>query len=337
MAGLSGIDLNLLAVLSALLEERNVTRAGMRLRLSQPTISGALARLRQHFGDELLVRSGREYQLTPVAAQLLPAVREALAQADRTLSAPAPFDPATSERRFSIAISGQSLLSVSALVKHVRAEAPRVRLEAWPVTPVLLEAGRAGLLGYDVLVAPAGFWADGQPEVIARDRLVYVADPANPRLRDGTLTAADLQALPHAAARLPHPGADPAAAALERLGITPAVVLTTGGWLPLAFLVAGTDLVAAIPERLARRVAAAAGVTIAAITEPALADIELTEAAWWHPMRAADPALTWLRTTLREVAAQLDSTSPANASAHGAPPGPSSPDGAALPPSGQAG
>jgi DNA-binding transcriptional LysR family regulator len=309
MAGLSGIDLNLLAVLSALLEERNVTRAGMRLRLSQPTISGALARLRQHFGDELLVRSGREYQLTPVAAQLLPAVREALAQADRTLSAPAPFDPATSERRFSIAISGQSLLSVSALVKHVRAEAPRVRLEAWPVTPVLLEAGRAGLLGYDVLVAPAGFWADGQPEVIARDRLVYVADPANPRLRDGTLTAADLQALPHAAARLPHPGADPAAAALERLGITPAVVLTTGGWLPLAFLVAGTDLVAAIPERLARRVAAAAGVTIAAITEPALADIELTEAAWWHPMRAADPALTWLRTTLRESAAILNDDS----------------------------
>jgi DNA-binding transcriptional LysR family regulator len=317
MAGLSGIDLNLLAVLSALLEERNVTRAGMRLRLSQPTISGALARLRQHFGDELLVRSGREYQLTAMAAQLLPAVRDALARADRTLSAPAPFDPATSERRFSVAISGQSLLSLSELVKHVHAKAPRVRLEAWPVTPALLEAGQPGLLGYDVLVAPAGFWADGQPEVIARDRLVYVADPANPRLRDGTLTAADLQALPHAAARLPHPGADPAAAALERLGITPAIVLTTGGWLPLAFLVAGTDLVAAIPERLARRVAAAAGVTIAAITEPALAAIELTEAAWWHPMRAADPALTWLRTTLRDIAAQLD--------------------GAALPPSGQAG
>src|SRR4051794_2015803 len=309
MAGLSGVDLNLLAVLSALLEERNVTRAGMRLRLSQPTISGALARLRQHFGDELLVRSGREYQLTPMAAQLLPTVREALAQADRTLGAPAPFDPATSERRFSIAISGQSLLSVSALVKQVRAEAPRVRLEAWPVTPVLLEAGQAGLLGYDVLVAPAGFWADGQPEVIARDRLVYVADPANPRLRDGTLTADDLQALPHAAARLPHPGADPAAAALERLGITPAVVLTTGGWLPLAFLVAGTDLVAAIPQRLARRVSAAAGVTIATITEPALAAIELTEAAWWHPMRAADPALTWLRTTLRESAAILNDDS----------------------------
>ena len=88
MADVSGIDLNLLAVLGALLEERNVTRAGARLSLSQPTISGALARLRQHFGDELLVRSGREYQLTATATRLLPAVREALEQVERTLSAP---------------------------------------------------------------------------------------------------------------------------------------------------------------------------------------------------------------------------------------------------------
>ncbi len=89
MAGAGGIDLNLLAVLGALLEHRNVTRAGERLSLSQPTMSGALARLRQHFGDELLVRSGREYQLTPMARDLLPAVREALGQVERTLSVPA--------------------------------------------------------------------------------------------------------------------------------------------------------------------------------------------------------------------------------------------------------
>ena len=95
MAGTAGIDLNLLAVLGALLEHRNVTRAGEKLRLSQPTMSGALARLRQHFGDELLVRSGREYRLTPVASGLLPAVRAALGQVEQTLSVPAEFDPGT--------------------------------------------------------------------------------------------------------------------------------------------------------------------------------------------------------------------------------------------------
>jgi DNA-binding transcriptional LysR family regulator len=85
-------------------------------------------------------------------------------------------------------------------------------------------------------------------------------------------------------------------------GISPNVTLTTAGWLPLPFLVAGTDLVAAVPERLARRLSSAAGVIIA---EPPFGSIELVEAAWWHPMHNTDPALTWLRDIVREVAASL--------------------------------
>jgi hypothetical protein len=90
--------------------------------------------------------------------------------------------------------------------------------------------------------------------------------------------------------------------ALLRRGIAANVVLTTGGWLPLPFLVAGTDLVAAVPERLARRTAAAAGVTI---VEPPFGMIELVEAAWWHPLHTTDPALTWLRGIVAEIAASL--------------------------------
>jgi DNA-binding transcriptional LysR family regulator len=295
MAGAAGIDLNLLAVLGALLEHRNLTRAGERLRLSQPTMSGALARLRHHFGDELLVRSGREYRLTPMASGLLPTVREALAQVERTLSVPAAFDPAASRRRFSIAISAQSILALSGLLRRVHHLAPGIRLDTWPITTALLETGHS-LLGYDVLIAPEGFRADGEPEVLLRDRVVYVADPANSRLRDGRdrFTAEDLAALPHAAVRLPH--ADLVTDALARLGVTPRVVVTTGGWLPLPFLVTGSDLVAAVPESLARRVSGAAGVTV---TEPVFGTVELTEAAWWHPQHAADPALTWLRAIVR--------------------------------------
>jgi len=80
------------------------------------------------------------------------------------------------------------------------------------------------------------------------------------------------------------------------------VVLITAGWLPLPFLVEGTDLVAAVPERLARRIGAAAGVTI---IEPPFGIIELIEAAWWHPLYATDPALTWLRAIVTEIAASL--------------------------------
>jgi DNA-binding transcriptional LysR family regulator len=174
--------------------------------------------------------------------------------------------------------------------------APGVRLETWPITTTLLEGGHS-LPGYDVLIAPEGFRADGDPEVLLRDRIVYVADPASPRLRasaDGgrsdRFTAEDLAALPHASSRLPQAGL--VTAALGRLGVTPRVVATTGGWLTLPFLVAGTELVAAVPESLARRVSGAAGVTV---IEPPFGSIELVEAAWWHPLHATDPALTWLR------------------------------------------
>jgi DNA-binding transcriptional LysR family regulator len=293
----AGIDVNLLAVLGALLEHRNVTRAGEHLRLSQPTMSGALARLRQHFGDELLVRSGREYRLTPMAAGLLPAAREALRQVELTLSLPAEFDPATSRRRFSIAISAQSLLALGGVLRRVRELAPWVRLETWPITTTLMETGQ-NLLAYDVLIAPEGFRPDGDPEELVRDRVVYVADPGNPRLRvgaDGTgrLTAEDLAALPHAATRLPQ--AELVTAALDRIGVTPDVVLTAGGWLPLPFLVAGTDLVAAVPERLARQTGPAAGVTL---VQPPFGTVDLVEVAWWHPMHATDPALSWLRSVI---------------------------------------
>jgi DNA-binding transcriptional LysR family regulator len=233
-----------------------------------------------------------------MASGLLPAVRAALGQVEHTLSVPAAFDPAASRRRFSIAISAQSILALSEVLRRVHELAPGVQLDTWPITTTLLETG-GHLLGYDVLFGPAGFRADGDPEVLLRDRIVYVADPANPRLRasaDGTwrLTAQDLAALPHAATRLPQTAL--VTAALDRIGVTPNVVLTTGGWLPLPFLVAGTDLVAAVPERLARRVSGAAGVTV---TEPPFGTVELVEVAWWHPMHATDPALSWLRAIIR--------------------------------------
>ncbi len=73
---LGGIDLNLLVILQALLEEGNVTRAGVRLGMPQPAMSNALARLRRHYRDELLVRTGNGYDLTPLARSLLPSVQE---------------------------------------------------------------------------------------------------------------------------------------------------------------------------------------------------------------------------------------------------------------------
>ncbi len=302
MGGVSGIDLNLLTALGALLEERNLTRAGARLSLSQPTMSGALARLRRHYQDDLLVRSGREYVLTPVAQRLLPDVREALSQVERTFGAvPAGFDAATSRRQFSVAISGQSIVVLSRLLQRVYQEAPRAQLDLRPLSADGLDGERV-LLQHDLLIGPRGLLAEGQPEEICRDRFVYVADPANPRLRDGRLSRADLAALPHAVVRRSHPESDAVAKALAALGVIPRVAMTTSGWMPLPFVVAGTNLIAAVPERLARKLSSVAGV---AVIEPPFGKIELVEAVWWHPMRTMDPALSWLRGLIRGTAAEL--------------------------------
>ncbi len=297
VTGVNGIDLNLLVALGALLEERNLTRAGTRLNLSQPTMSTALSRLRRHFDDELMIRSGRQYQLTPMGEKLLPAVREALRQVERTFAETGDFDPATSTRSFSIGISGQSIMMLTELLQHVHEIAPGVQVELLPI-PIL---GDRGLLQHDLLIAPLGFYRPGgQPEVICRDRFVCVLDPGNPWLKDGELSLADLNALPHAIARLPHAQADPLSAALERRGVTPTVAMAASGWLPIPLMVAGTDMVGVIPERLARRMSKAAGV---AVVDPPFGTIELVEAAWWHPLRATDPALTWLRSVLTAAAA----------------------------------
>ena len=223
-------------------------------------------------------------------------MREALDQVERTLGAPQQFDPATSMRRFSIAISAQSILALAGCCGGCTNWRPECGSTPGRSRLALRESGH-GLLGYDVLIAPAGFRGDGDPDVIVRDRLVYVADPANPRLlpagpphRRGSGRGAPRDR--------PAPAGRPGHRALAGLGVTPNVVVTTGGWLPLAFLVAGTDFVAAVPERLARRVSGAAGVTV---IEPPFGTIELVEAAWWHPMHTTDPALTWLRGIIGEV------------------------------------
>ncbi len=124
------------------------------------------------------------------------------------------------------------------LLRRVHELAPDATIQLRLATGELTDGDR-GLLGYDLLIAPPRLQSDGQPEVIVRDRLVYVADPANPRLRDGRLTLEDLAALPHAAARLPDPGPTRPPSRLLQRGISPNVVFTTAGWLPLPFLIAG--------------------------------------------------------------------------------------------------
>src|SRR5262249_31440998 len=150
---------------------------------------------------------------------------------------------------------------------------------------------------------PLGFSFPGESEEIFRDRFVCLVDPGNSRLAGGALSLAAFGELPQAVATfgqreiLNH-----AEMALAALGVPRHIQVTVEGWLPLPFAVAGTDLVAVAPERLARRVASTAGVVVC---EPPFGTIELLEAVWWHATRSGDQAVRWLRSITAEVAALL--------------------------------
>jgi DNA-binding transcriptional LysR family regulator len=299
---IGGTDLNLLVALKALLEERNVTHAGARIGISQPTMSGILARLRRHYRDELLVRVGRDSELTPLGAELLPAVRESVRLMTEALRLSPDFDPATSDRLFSLIVSDYAMTVLhQPLLRRVRQAAPAVRLEFSNLQADILGSERS-LLRHDFLVGPLGYPFPGTHEPLFADRLVCIVDAANPRLRDGKLGFDDLAELPHAVASFRGTTMTPADRVLDELGVVRRISVRTLGFLPLPFVIQGTDAVAIVPERLARRFARDRAL---AVVDPPFGRVEMVEALWWHPTRATDPGASWLLSVLREVAAEL--------------------------------
>jgi DNA-binding transcriptional LysR family regulator len=296
------IDLNLLLALGALLEHRNLTRAGERIGMSQPAMSAALARLRRHFGDDLLEREGRGYKRTVFGEQMLPTVREALRQMEATMQRSPRFDPSESDREFSVAASDYTVsILADPLLRLVKRTAPRIRLNLHSLPPSL-PSSSAPLATEDLLIGPVGFGFPGRHTELFRDRFVCVVDPAASGLRDSTLTLDDLARMPHAAPTFAPGSRTPVDRVLAELGVTPQVRVTVFGWLSVPFVLAGTGMVAIMPERMARQ--ATRSVPLA-ILDPPFGLVELVEAAYWHPSRTDDPAVRWLLRTLQEAARGL--------------------------------
>ncbi|MCU1718525.1 LysR family transcriptional regulator [Pseudomonas sp. 5P_3.1_Bac2] len=148
---ISNFDLNLLRVFDALMREQNVSRAAARLSLSQPAVSNALSRLRALVNDPLLVRVGRSMQPTSRAQALEAPIRAALQQIEQSLSATPIFDPATSRQQFSIAVTDYvELICMPALLRKLSEQAPGMRIDIRHLTPNLpmaaLDQGEVDLL-----------------------------------------------------------------------------------------------------------------------------------------------------------------------------------------------
>ena len=118
---LKNFDMNLLVALDTLLSECNVTRAAERLCVSQPAMSNALQRIRDHFDDPVLVRSGREMQRTALAETLVEPIRTLILQAEAILKGESRFDPATAERTLRVSMSDYCCLIFAGLLMELLA------------------------------------------------------------------------------------------------------------------------------------------------------------------------------------------------------------------------
>jgi DNA-binding transcriptional LysR family regulator len=302
---LRNLDLNLLPTLDALLQERNVTRASAQLGLSQPAVSAALARLRRHFGDELLHRTGNQYELTPLAQQLRAPIEVALAGVQRVFDASPEFDPASSDRTFRLMMSDYATAVFGErLVRRLADVAPDVRLQLNQTEPAFVDNAAETLRSVDGVVLPHGFLKDIPVTELYEDTWVCVVSRDNDEVGDeltmddvGTLAWVMLWNLPTAFA--------PAARQLNLLGVEPRVEVTVDSFLTVPFLIAGTRRIAVLQTRLAHRLAATADVRLLPCPWDAL---PLKEAFWWHPSHRRDPAHQWLRGLLQSVGQELSSS-----------------------------
>jgi DNA-binding transcriptional LysR family regulator len=297
------LDVNLVIVLQVLLEERNVTRAGERLGLSQPGASAALARLRRHFGDRLLERVGANYELTPLARALQPQVEEIVHRLQLVLDARPDFDTATSERQFVIQCSDsvQSLLGPH-LVREITSAAPLVRLDILPLDSRCINDPVSAARDVDVMIVPRGLFTApplGTAELY-RDHWVCVTSASNTSVGD-SVTAAEIAAARWVVSFRDPPLNSPADAALAALGIDRRGTVKVQSLSVLHRMVAGTDLLVLAHERLAGDLCAQ-GLRRVGLPLPLP---PIIETAWWHASRQLDLGHRWLLEVLHAAAAAI--------------------------------
>ena len=305
-----GLDLNLLVALDALLETRSVSAAASRLNLSQPAMSAALSRLRDYFGDDLLVASGKRMYPTAYAETLYPQLKDCLADLDSLISNPTLFDPRTSHRTFRII--GSDYVTAAALVpliSRLQDEAPGVRLDIASVTDDAAEQIDQGKA--DLLLTPENHVHPDHPaDLLWEERQVIVGWNRNP-LFSQPLTEEAVFAAGHVAVMM---GRVRTASFADRelavMGKLRRIEVTTGSFLAVPWLLQGANRLAFMHERLARSVVKLFPLTWA--PTPFKFPI-MREMVQYHRARAGDAGLTWLRQMMADVAVEIDDVD-ANAS-----------------------
>jgi DNA-binding transcriptional LysR family regulator len=289
-------DLNLLVVFDVLMSERSVTLAAERLGRTQSAVSHSLSRLREQFGDPLLVKGGARMQPTPLALDLIEQARPMLGGIQRVLSPQHVFDPESSRRVFRLAAPDFMLTLFTELLGRLHKEAPGVAVE-WtaPREPTLFEVAE-GLI--DAAIVPTALnWPQGVTgESVGALGWRCFGRAKHPAFK--SWSAETWARWPHLVVRVGDTMASPVDLAVSATGLTRAIA----GWVPnfcaVAPVLAASDLLATLP---AMAVAGALPAYRLESIEVPFALPPLPHAMVWCAGRSRDAGLNWLRGRLLPI------------------------------------
>ncbi|HSV48315.1 MAG TPA: LysR family transcriptional regulator [Ramlibacter sp.] len=293
---LSLLDPKWLLLIDRLYRTGSVTRAAEQLGVSQPTVSIWLAQVRQVLGDPLFIRTPGGMRPTPRTEGMIDTVRSVLDGLRRLGESVAPFDPAHADRAFRIFMTDASHVTLlPRLFTHVRALAPRVRLEAATIYPGMVQAFESGEADLALGLIPgleSGFF---QQSLFIQD-WICLANRRHPRLQ-GRLSRKDY-------ARESHAGIEGGTghllleAALKEHGIERQVMLKLPGFLGLSAILSSTDLVATLPRHIGETLARAADLQVLPCPVPVPTFVVKQH---WHARLHHDAANQWLRGVCAEL------------------------------------
>jgi len=297
----TSIDLNLLSVFQEVYRERQISGAARRLGLTQSAVSNALARLRRTFGDELFVRTAHGMQPTPLAQQMAEPIGAAMAQVALALSQRSRFDAATSNRRFTLAMTDVGeVYFMPVLVERCRAAAPHVEIASRranaPTLKEDMETGRVDLaIGAFEDMSEALFQRQ-----LFRQAFVSMFRKGHP-LAQGTVDLARFTQASHLIVEAAHSPYDRINALLEKAGAMANARFRVPHFTAVPYIVSTSDLVVTVPQKLAESAAAPFGLKW---IEPPLQLPTLQTNVFWHRRFNHDPGIQWLRGLIADVFAE---------------------------------
>jgi DNA-binding transcriptional LysR family regulator len=295
------IDLNLLSVFQEVYRERQISSAARRLGLSQSAVSNALARLRRSFGDELFVRTAAGMQPTPLATQMAEPIGVAMAQVALALNQRSRFDPATSGRRFVLAMTDVGeIYFMPTLIERCKQLAPLVEISSVRAGTLALkeemEGGRV-----DLAVGPFEDISEAlYQRQLFRQPYVTMFRKGHP-LGKGEVTLERFVKAEHMLVDASESPYDRINALLARAGVGPMVRFRVPHFTAVPYMVATSDLVVTVPQKLAERASLPFGLEWIV---PPLALPSLQTNVFWHRRYNQDPGIQWLRGLLAEVFAE---------------------------------